>query len=320
MVGIMNFMMSLSLQFLQSILLIILAPLLTGWIDQNRAWLNNRTGAGVAQPYRNLHKLFLKDSVLAEDASFLFRGAPYIYFSIMCLATAIIPVLSYQLPFRLVADVIALVGLFSLARIFLALAGMDVGTAFGGMGSRREMLVAFLAEPVLLMVFFNAILMSQSTALATIVHTILSQSLAINPSMIFAAVAFVMVLLAENARLPVDNPTTHLELTMIHEAMILEYSGRYLALIEWGSSLKLLNYFAIGTALFFPWGIAKSFTFLNIIYAMLLFIIKLLVLGWGLTLFESVTTKMRIFRVPEFLASAFLLAILGVLIQLLAVG
>lgn len=305
------------IQLLQSILLIALSPLLMGWVRQNRAWLSNKTGAGVLQPYRNFHKLFLKQPVLAENASFLFRLTPYVYLSAMCLITAIIPVLSIRLPFAPVADAIALVGLFTLARIFLAFAAMDIGTAFGSLGARREMLVAFLAEPALLMVFFNVALISQSTALATIVHTILSQPLTLNPSLTFAAVAFVMVLLAENARIPIDNPTSHLELTMIHEAMILEYSGRYLALIEWASSLKLLNYFAIASAFFLPWGIATQFTLFGISYAILAFLLKLILLGSGLALFEIITAKMRIFRVPEFLTGAFLLATLGVLIQLL---
>ncbi len=305
------------LQLFQSVFLIALAPLLIGWIRQNHAWLSNKKGAGIFQPYRNFHKLFFKEPVLAENASLLFRFVPYIYFSAMCLVTAIIPVLSSDLVFAVIADVIALVGLFVLARIFLALAAMDVGTAFGSMGARREMLVAFLAEPALLMVFFNIALINHSTILATIVNTTLSQPLTINPSLAFAAVAFFMILLAENARIPVDNPATHLELTMIHGAMILEYSGRHLALIEWASNLKLLNYFAIALALFFPWGIASQFTLLSIIYAALIFMLKLLVLGSGLALFEIVTAKVRLFRVPEFLTSAFLLAILGVLTQLL---
>ncbi|MDR3476803.1 MAG: NADH-quinone oxidoreductase subunit H [Gammaproteobacteria bacterium] len=315
----MNIALAIVFQIIQSALLILIAPIFTGWVCQNRSWLNNKKGAGIFQPYRQLHKLFLKDSLLAYNASPIFRITPYIYFSAMCLITAIIPVLSISLPFAPVADVIALVSLFALARIFLALAAMDIGTAFGSMGARRAMLVAFLTEPAMLMVFFNIALIHQSTALATIVSTALTHALTINPSISFAAVAFVMVLLAENARIPIDNPTTHLELTMIHEAMILEYSGRHLALIEWASSVKLLNYFAIGLALFFPWGIATLPTFSGIINAGLIFLIKLLVLGSGLAIFEITTAKMRIFRVPELLTVAFVLAILGVLIQLLGV-
>lgn len=313
----MKVIMEILLQLFQPILLITVAPLLVGWVHQNHAWLSNKRGAGIFQPYRNFHKLFFKEPVLAENASLLFRFVPYIYFSTMCLVTAIIPVLSSDLVFAMIADVIAVVGLFVLSRIFLALAAMDVGTAFGSMGARREMLVAFLAEPALLMVFFNIALIHRSTILATLVNTTLSQPLTINPSLAFAAVAFFMILLAENSRAPVDNPSTHLELTMIHGSMVLEYSGRHLALIEWAGNLKLLNYFAIALALFFPWGIAIQFTIINIACAALIFLLKLLVLGSGLALFEIVTAKVRLFRVPEFLTCAFLLAILGVLIQLL---
>lgn len=316
MVGIMTITLAIIIQLFQSAFLIALAPLLIGWVRQNHAWLSNKKGAGIFQPYRNLHKLFLKEPVLADNASPLFRFVPYVYFSAMCLVTAIIPVLSPNLVFAAVADVIVLVGLFVLARIFLALAAMDVGTAFGSMAARREMLVAFLTEPALLMVFFNVALIHQSTILAVIINAILSQPLTVNPSLAFAAVAFFMILLAENARIPVDNPDTHLELTMIHGALILEYSGRYLALIEWASSLKLLNYFAIAAALFFPWGIAQQFTLWGITYAALVFVLKMFVLGTGLALFEIVTAKVRLLRVPEFLTSAFLLAILGVLTQL----
>lgn len=317
MVGIVNLIHVIFLQIAQSILLIAIAPIFVGWVCQNKAWLNNKKGAGILQPYRQLHKLLLKDSVIAKNASPLFRAVPYIYFCSMCLVTAIIPVLSSALPFSPVADVIALVGLFALARIFLSLAAMDIGTAFGSMGARREMLVGFLTEPALLMVFFNLALIHQSTELATIVRDALTHKLTINPSISFAAVAFAMVMLAENARIPVDNPTTHLELTMIHEAMILEYSGRHLALIEWASSLKLLNYFAIGFALFFPWGITTIFSISGMIDAGFWFLLKLLFVGSGLAIFEIMTAKIRIFRVPEFLTIAFLLAILGVLTQLL---
>lgn len=305
------------IQFLQLFLLIAIAPLLTGWIRQIRAWLNNKSGPGILQPYRDLKKLFLKESILPEGASPLFYFVPYIYFAAMSIVAAIIPVISAKLPFSLVADIIVLVGIFALGRIFLALAAMDLGTPFGGFGARREMFVSFLSEPALLMVFFNVALLSQSTSLAMTVQHILSEPLTINPSLAFSMVAFLMVLLAENARIPIDNPSTHLELTMIHEAMILEYSGQYLALIEWASDLKLLNYFAIAIALFAPWGMADAVTFPNIFLAAVIFLLKIFSLGCCLALFEIVTTKMRLFLVPQFLGSAFLIAILGVLIQLL---
>ena len=205
-----------------------------------------------------IRKLFVKDAVVAENASPIFRITPYIVFGAMCCAAAIVPSLATDLPFARAADAIALVGLFALARVFIALAAMDIGTAFGSLGARREMFVGFLAEPALLMVLFTASLISGSTSLPTIVDTFAHRELAIYPSLAFAGVAFTMVSLAENARIPVDNPATHLELTMIHEAMILEYSARHLALIEWAAALKLFNYSCIGLALFFPFGIADA--------------------------------------------------------------
>src|SRR5512147_156401 len=214
-------------QLLEIVLAIALAPLLGGWVNQWRAWLQNRSAPSLWQPYRLLHKLFHKESVVADNASPLFRTAPYVVFGCMLLACAIIPTLSTDLPLAPAADAIALVGLFALARVFISLAAMDVGTAFGTMGARREMLIGFLAEPALLMVLFSASLISKSTSLTTIVETLAHRDLAIYPSLAFAGVAFTMVSLAENARIPIDNPATHLELTMIHEAMILEYSARH---------------------------------------------------------------------------------------------
>ena len=245
-------------QLLEIVMALLLAPLLGGWINQWRARLQNRSAPGLLQPYRMLHKLFNKESVLAEHASPLFRGAPYIVFGCMALACAIVPTLSTDLPLSPAADAIALVGLFAFARVFVSLAAMDVGTSFGTLGARREMLIGFLAEPALLMVLFSASLISKSTSLTTIVETLAHRELTIYPSLAFAGVAFTMVSLAENARVPVDNPATHLELTMIHEALILEYSGRHLALLEWAASLKLFAYSCIGLALFFPWGIAEA--------------------------------------------------------------
>jgi len=304
-------------QLLQTVLAVSLAPLMLGWVNQCRAWLQNRTGAGVLQPYRLIIKLFHKDAVLAHNASWLFRFAPYTVFGCMVLAVSIVPILATDLPLSPVADVIALVGLFALARVFMALAAMDVGTAFGSLGARREMLVASLAEPALLMVFFTPALISQSTALTTIVETLAHRELTLYPSLAFAAVAFVMVLLAENARIPVDNPSTHLELTMIHEALLLEYSARHLALLEWAHALKLMTYTSIGIALFLPWGIAPAGQWAMMPLSVLAFLVKLLLAGAALALLEAVSAKMRIFRVPEFLGMAFLLAVLGMLTRLL---
>jgi formate hydrogenlyase subunit 4 len=304
-------------QLLAIVVALALAPLLSGWMNQWRAWLQNKSAPGLLQPYRLLHKLFNKESVLAEHASPLFRAVPYIVFGCMALASAIVPTLSTDLPLSPAADAIALVGLFALARVFISLAAMDIGTAFGSLGARREMLIGFLAEPALLMVLFAASLISQSTSLTTIVETLALRDLAIYPGLAFAGVAFAMVALAENARVPVDNPATHLELTMIHEALILEYSGRHLALIEWATSLKLFAYSCIGLALFFPWGVAQAQAPLALLLALPVLLAKLAVGGVALAVLESLSAKMRIFRVPEFLATAFLLAVIGVLVDVL---
>lgn len=304
-------------QLTQTVLVVLVAPAMLGWLNQCRAWLQNRKGAGVLQPYRVLGKLFCKDAVLAHDASPVFRVAPYIQFGCMVLAASIVPVIESDLAFSPAADVIALVGLFALARVFSALAAMDIGTAFGTLGARREMLIASLSEPALLMVFFTPLLIAQSTSLTAIVEALGHRQFALYPSLAFAAVAFVMVLLAENARVPIDNPSTHLELTMIHEALILEYSARHLALIEWATAMKLTIYCALGIVLFVPWGIAGGGELRMLPLAVLALMAKLLVAGAALALLETVSAKMRIFRAPEFLGMAFLLAVLGMLIFLL---
>ena len=304
-------------QLLAIFVALALAPLLGGWVNQWRAWLQNKSAPPLFQPYYLLHKLFNKESVLAEHASSLFRATPYIVFGCMALASAIVPTLSTDLPLAPAADAIALVGLFALARVFISLAAMDIGTAFGSLGARREMLIGFLAEPALLMVLFSASLISKSTSLATIVETLAHRELAIYPGLAFAGVAFTMVSLAENARVPVDNPATHLELTMIHEALILEYSGRHLALLEWAAHLKLFAYSCIGLALFCPWGVAQAQEPLALLLALPVLVGKLAAGGVALALLEALSAKMRIFRVPEFLATAFLLAVIGILVDVL---
>jgi formate hydrogenlyase subunit 4 len=307
-------------QFTELMLAVLLAPLLTGWVNQCRAWLQNKSAPGLLQPYRVLAKLFQKEVVLAHNASPLFRAAPYLVFGCLALAAAIVPSLSTGLPLNAAADAIALVGLLALARFFIALAGMDVGTAFGTLGARREMMVGFLAEPALLMVLFTASLISHSSSLSTIVEALGHREFVIYPSMAFAGVAFTMVSLAENARIPVDNPATHLELTMIHEAMVLEYSGRHLAMIEWAASLKLFVYSCMGLALFFPFGIAQGGDWLGIVLALPALLAKLAAGGAALALIEMMSAKMRIFRAPEFLGTAFLLAVLAMLVHVLLEG
>jgi formate hydrogenlyase subunit 4 len=310
---------TLARQLGEVVLAVGIAPLFAGWIAQCRAWFQNRTAPPLVQPYRMLRKLFHKDAALAIDASPLFRSTPYVLFGTMVLAAAIIPSIATDLPFARAADAIALIGLFATARVFLSLAAMDIGTAFGSMGARREMMIGFLAEPALLMVLFNAFLLYGSTALPSMVDGYATHRSVIDPSVLFAAVAFLMVLLAENARIPIDNPATHLELTMIHEAMLLEYSARHLALVEWASSLKLFNYACIGFALFLPWGIAIHGADGGpaLLIAVAALAGKLVLAGVGLALIESLSAKLRLFRAPEYLAIAFLLAVLGLLVHLL---
>jgi len=309
---------SIANQLFEMVLAVLAAPAFLGWINQCRAWLQNRRAPSLWQPYRSLHKLFYKDAVLATNASPLFRAAPYVVFGTMVLAAALIPSLATRLPFTVDADGIALVGLLATARVFVALAAMDIGTAFGTLGARREMMIGFLAEPALLMVLFVAAMISQTTSLPLIAERLSSDTLALYPSLAFTAVAFTMVLLAENARLPVDNPATHLELTMIHEAMLLEYSARHLALMEWAAALKLFNYTCIGIILFVPFGVATGIpSALGIAFASSALAFKLFFAGLALAAFETVSAKLRIFRAPEFLATAFLLAVLGMLVHLL---
>jgi formate hydrogenlyase subunit 4 len=305
-------------QCLELIAALAAGPLLLGWVNQCRAWLQNRSAPSVWLPYRNIRKLFQKEAVIARNASPLFRLAPYVVFGTMVVAAGIIPSMGTRLPLSPAADAIALVGLLATARVFLSLAAMDIGTAFGSLGARREMMVGFLAEPALLMVIFLASLISATTALPAISERLATQSLALYPSLAFTAVAFTMVLLAENARIPVDNPATHLELTMIHEAMLLEYSARHLALMEWAAALKLFNYACIGFALFVPWGIAtETGGPLQLALAIPVLALKLALAGTGLALIETLSAKLRIFRAPEFLATAFLFAVLGVLVHVL---
>ena len=305
-------------QVLEVVAALAAAPLFLGWVNQCRAWLSNRRAPSIWLPYRNIRKLFDKDAVLAESASPLFRIAPYIVFGTMVVAAGIIPSMGTRLPLVTAADAIALVGLLATARVFLSLAAMDVGTAFGTLGARREMMVGFLAEPALLMVIFVASMISATTALPAISEHLATQALEIYPSLAFTAIAFTLVLLAENARIPVDNPATHLELTMIHEAMLLEYSARHLALMEWASALRLFNYACIGFALFVPWGVATgAIGPVGLTLSIPVLAAKLLVAGGALALIETLSAKLRVMRAPEFLGTAFLFAVLGLLVHVL---
>jgi formate hydrogenlyase subunit 4 len=298
---------------LQALIFAAGAPLLAAWVRRVKSRLQNRRGPALTQPYRDLWKLFAKETVVAHTASPLFRAAPYIVFAATWLAAALIPLIAAPLPTAAVADVIVLVGLLGLARFFLALAGMDVGTAFGGMGASREMLVSGLAEPALLLTVFTLAMSAHTTNLASVIDFVANNEIALRPSFMFALGALLMVALAECGRIPVDNPATHLELTMIHEAMILEYSGRHLALMEWAAQLKLMLYGVLISNVFFPWGIANELTAKALGIGLLAVTAKLAMLGIVLAISETVLAKMRVFRVPLYLNVAFVLALLGLL-------
>ena len=302
-----------ALAVFQALLYLVLAPWLAGWVGKVKARLQNRCGASMWQPYRDLYKLLSKETCMAHTASPLFRAAPYIVFVATWLAATAIPMLTCDLATAAIADVIVIAGMLALARFFLALAGMDVGTAFGGMGASREMFVSAMAEPAMLMAVFTLTMTAHSTNLATVVEYQLTGASLLRPSYIFALAGLVLVAIAETGRIPVDNPTTHLELTMTHEAMILEYSGHQLALMEWAAQLKLLLYGVLLSNVFFPWGMAQEAGIGSLSAAFAVLIGKLLLLGVVLAVAETVLAKMRLFRIPAFLNLALLLALLGLL-------
>jgi len=301
------------LEIVQVLLAILLAPGLVGFVRWVKARLQNRRGAPLWLPYFELRKLFGKEVVMSNNASWLFRVAPYIVFASAVAVTFLIPLLGAHLPFDNVGDLLVVVYLLLLGTFFLALAGLDPGTAFGGMGASREMTVAAIAEPTIALAIFGLALGAGSTNLGQIVSaTLANPGLAISPGYLLAFAALFIVTLAETGRLPVDNPATHLELTMIHEAMILEYSGRYLALIEWAAWLKLFIFFSLLANLFVPWGLATTLTPVALVIALLTLIVKLAVLGVVVAVLETRIAKLRLFRVPELLGMSFVLALLAV--------
>ena len=301
------------LAIIQTLLFVLAAPLMTGWVKWLKCRLQNRKGPPPWQPYRDLAKLFRKEVVLAETASPVFRVAPYVVFSVTALAGSVVPLLTVGLPTSAIADVIVLIGFFALARFFLALAGMDVGTAFGGMGSSREMTISSLAEPALLLAVITLAMTVASTNLSTMIAHLATAPLQLYPSFIFAALAMALVAVAETGRVPIDNPATHLELTMTHEAMILEYSSRHLALMEWAAMMKLFLYGVLLVNLFIPWGVGLTFIPAAIGWGLVAITTKLFVLGIILAVAETSLAKMRLFRVPQYLSLAFILSLIGLL-------
>jgi formate hydrogenlyase subunit 4 len=284
----------------QLVLVLLLAPLLTGYVRKVKAHLLRRRGPPIVQPYRDLHKLLRKEVVLAHNASWVFRVAPYVIFATTWVAAALVPTFATGLVFSSAADLIAIVAL---------------------LGSARFMMIASLAEPAMLMIAFTLSLLAGSTQLSSVSTFMQGPSVGLRVSLAMALVALVMVAIAENARIPVDNPATHLELTMVHEAMILEYSGRHLAVIEAAASLKLLLYLSLVLCVFVPWGVAvagedfTSYTFGFAAYA-----VKLAIGGFMLALFETAVAKMRVFRVSDFLGIALMLGLLAALLLFVSRG
>ncbi len=302
----------------QMLLVLLLAPLLTGFVRKVKARLLRRRGPPLLQPYRDLARLLRKDVVLADNASWLFRVIPYLVFAATWVAASLVPTFRSGLLFSWTADLIALIALLGTARFFLALAGMDVGTGFGGIGASREVMIASLAEPAMMMIVFAVALIAGSTQLSTMAAFMNSPEVGLRVSLGLGLIALIIVAIAENARIPVDNPATHLELTMVHEAMVLEYSGRHLALIELATFLKLLFYISLIACLFAPWGIgvgAAAASPADIAAGVLSYAAKLAAGGFLLALLETAIAKMRVFRVPEFLGAALMLALLATLLR-----
>lgn len=303
-------------QLAQMAVVLALAPLLTGLVRKVKARIQRRRGPPLIQPYRDLKRLLAKEAVVAENASWLFRVAPYVIFACTWVAAALVPTFATNLMFSWSGDLIVITALLASARVAQALAGLDVGTSFGGIGASRDVMFATLAEPAMVMIVFCVALIAGSTKLSTIAEYMASGQVGLRVSLALALVALLIVALAENARIPVDNPATHLELTMVHEAMVLEYSGRPLALIELAASLKLLLYASLIGCVFVPWGLAPPNSDLRgYAIGLLSYVGKLAVCGIALAAFETSIAKMRVFRVPAFLGAALMLGLLGTLLR-----
>lgn len=300
------------LPVLQIVVIAGLSPLVKGFINKMEARIQCRRGPSLFQPYYNLVKLLQKDAVVSEIASWIFRATPYVTFISILLIALLVPVLSSQVPLNFIGDIILIIYLFALGRFFLALSSLDTGSAFGGMGSSREMAISSMAEPAMMLSIFTVSLTVGSTNLSNITGTLLNYK-SLNPSLFLAFAALVIVIIAETGRIPVDNPFTHLELTMIHEGMILEFSGRYLALIEWASSMKLLLLLTILVNTFLPWGIATDLTFPDLIISFALYLVKIGFFAFAIVMLESSLAKVRLFRIPNLLGTSFILSLLAII-------
>ncbi|NUR99043.1 MAG: formate hydrogenlyase [Kribbellaceae bacterium] len=297
----------------QLVLLVVVAPCLAGLMRQVRATLEGRAGSGIGQPWRDLRKQFRKEPISPEGSSWVFAAAPAVLVATTVVVAAVTPFVATVSPLDGVADLFAVVALLLLGTVALALAGLDTGTAFGGMGASRELTVAALAEPTILLAGFALSARVGSTNLAAIVERGQRAPGDVpSPAALLAAVALAVVVIAEAGRLPVDNPSTHLELTMIHEAMVLEYSGRDLAFVEFASALRLTVLLGLWANLFLPWGVATTAAPAALLLGVVVFVVKVAVLGAVLAAGEVFMAKLRLFRVPELLAGSFLFGVLAV--------
>lgn len=306
---------AIALTLAQAAILLAVSPAVVGLIRKVKARFQCRQGAGIFQPYADLAKLFGKQPVVSTATSWIFTATPYIVFASTLTAGLLVPVFASQMPLNFAGNILAFVYLLALGTFFLILAGLDAGSAFGGMGSSRESIVASLTEPAMIMAIFAIALTAGSTNLSTIVHkTALLEGIITDPSPhLMALAALFIVALAETGRVPVDNPATHLELTMIHEAMVLEFSGRYLALIEWASGIKLLVFLTLIANVFFPWGIATTLTPISLSIGLAVYLVKVAGLAVLIGTIECMFAKLRLFRVTDLLGVAFILALLGLL-------
>ena len=298
------------MEYFQFLIIITLSPLVNGIIKKLKANMQGRVGPGIFQPYYDLIRLFKKDMVISSITSWIFKATPYIVFTSTIAAAMIVPVITTRVPFGMMGDVIALIYIFALGRFFMALAGLDAGTAFGGEGSSREMTVAILVEPMMMLSIFTAAISAGSTNIIKIAET---HSMLYTPSHILALSAFIVAIIAETGRIPVDNPETHLELTMIHEGMILEYSGKYLALMEWAHYMKQMLLFTIAAGIFFPLGISNNTEISGLALSSGVYFLKILFMAFLMALIESTRAKMRFFQLPSLLGGAFVLALLSLL-------
>ena len=305
---------TLAVGLIQVLVILALAPLLTGIIRKTKARTQKRIGASILQPYYDILKLVRKDQVVSDQTSWIFRACPWVNFAVMATAAFFIPVFLVYTPFGLVGDLLLVVGLFALGRFFTMLAGLDVASSFGGLGSSREMMISALLEPALFLSIFVVAITYGGTNLSTLIGASSNSSFLPHPQIIFAAIGLFIIILGETGRLPFDNPATHLELTMVHETMILEYSGKSLALMEWSQSIKQIILFTLMINIFVPWGISSSILLSSLAVGFLTFIGKISLFGIFVAFLESSVAKWRLFRIPDLIAIAIATSMVGIVL------